>query len=408
VRERSAILLAPASTTGDFKELPKTLRGQMQAHFKQEELRSKDNYAAEFIKYTLNDPHNTVMISKNEPRENDAMEAKLRLMQSVIEEAKAAAALNQDEECPFYDEKGLYSIRDSARNTFGIASVQDMPNLIAVNMLAADLARNLTANIFRSDIKAWLLTKFLCVMGYVSDGNDRQSAESSIGQLHLRPTMSALGQPELLSNLLGDRMMTLLELYKQIACDLVYSDDPRKRGDVLKRNDAPTITCWAHLWNQFVKDTFAVFRLQDKQSKVSIHNVRVNFQYTLDPLMMGLLQAQFGYAYEPPDETYAAAFVERKMEQLRKAAAASQIKNEKKEKKRILPLESNGEVSYDDYQAALRDEGLAGDFRARPSQQDRVMSDAIVSRPSCKQVRPFWEHDSFTYSFSMCGGYLLA
>jgi hypothetical protein len=128
--------------------------------------------------------------------------------------------------------------------------------------------------------------------------------------------------------------------------------------------------------------------------------------------MMGLLQAQFVYADELPDETYAAAFVERKMEQLRKAAAASQIKNEKNEKKRILPLESsNGEVSYADYQRVLRDEGLAGDFRARPSKQDRVMSDAIVSRPYCKPkvpVRPFWEHETFTYSFSMCGGYLLA
>jgi hypothetical protein len=40
---------------------------------------------------------------------------------------------------PFDDEKGLYSIRDSTRKTLGIASVQDMPNLIAVDMLAADL-----------------------------------------------------------------------------------------------------------------------------------------------------------------------------------------------------------------------------------------------------------------------------
>ncbi len=124
-------------------------------------------------------------------------------MQSVIEEASAAASLDQDEECPFYDEKGLSSIRDSARNTFGIASVQDMPNLIAVNRLAADLARNLTASILRREDKAWLLTKFLCVMGYMSD---QQSAERSIGQLHLRPTMTVLGQPELLSNLLGYRM----------------------------------------------------------------------------------------------------------------------------------------------------------------------------------------------------------
>ena len=86
-------------------------------------------------------------------------------------EAKAAAALNQDEECPFYDEKGLYSNRDSARKKFGIASVQDMPNIIAVNMLAADLARNLSARIFRSEDKAGLFTAFLCVMGYISDGN---------------------------------------------------------------------------------------------------------------------------------------------------------------------------------------------------------------------------------------------
>jgi hypothetical protein len=68
----------------------------MQAHFKQEELRSKYNYAAEFIKYTLNDPLNTVMMSKSEPEESDAMEAILRWMQSVIEEANAAASLDQD------------------------------------------------------------------------------------------------------------------------------------------------------------------------------------------------------------------------------------------------------------------------------------------------------------------------
>ena len=207
-------------------------------------------------------------------------------------------------------------------------------------------------------------------------------------------------------------MMTLLELYKRIACDLVYSDNPKQRAAILKRTDAPTINCWAHLWNQFVKDTFAVFILPDKQTKVTIHKVRVNFEYTLDPFMMRLLQAHFADAYELPDETYAAHFVGRKMEQLQKAAAASQIKNEKKEKKRSLPQESTGEVSYDDYQALLRDDGLVGDFRARPSQQDRVMSDVIVSRPSCKpkkqrQVRPFWEQDSFTPSFSMCGGYLL-
>jgi hypothetical protein len=150
----------------------------MQAHFKQDELRSNGNYAAELIKFTLNDPHNTVFISKNEPQECDANEARLRRMQSVIEEANAAASLDQDEECPFDDEKGLYSIRDSARNTFGIPSVQDMPNLIAVDMLAADLARNLTANIFTNDHKAWLLKKFL------RDGHmsDEQSALGSIGQ----------------------------------------------------------------------------------------------------------------------------------------------------------------------------------------------------------------------------------
>ena len=95
---------------------------------------------------------------------------------------------------------------------------------------------------------------------------------------------------------------------------------------------------------------------------------------------MRLLQAHLAYdAYDLPDETNAAAFVERKMEQLEKAAAASQIKNEKKEKKRSLPQESTGEVSFDDYQALLRDEGLAGDFRARAGSRD-----AIVSRPYCK------------------------
>jgi hypothetical protein len=345
------------------------------------------------------------------------MEAKLRRMQSVKEEADATASLDPNEECPFDDEKGLYSIRDSARNTLRLASVQNMPNLIAVNMLAADLARNLKTRIFDREDKAWLLEMFLCVMGYMSD--EESSARRSIGQLHLRPTMTMLGQPELLSNFLGRRMpapglpglhlnpqrlwpnqpirtMTLLELYKQIACDLVYSDNPKQRAAILKRTDAPTINCWAHLWNQFVKDTFAVFRLPDKQTKVTIHKVRVNFEYTLDPFMMRLLQAHLAYdAYDLPDETNAAAFVERKMEQL---AAASRIKNEKKEKKRSLPQQST-EVSYDDYQALLRDEGLAGDFRARAGSRD-----AIVSRPYCKpKVRPFWEHSS-----SMCGGSMLA
>ena len=55
VQERAAILLAPAApaTTSDFKKLPRSKRGRMQANYKQEDLRSKDNYVDELIKYTL-------------------------------------------------------------------------------------------------------------------------------------------------------------------------------------------------------------------------------------------------------------------------------------------------------------------------------------------------------------------
>jgi hypothetical protein len=315
---------------------------------------------------------------------------------------------------------------------FHVDSVEGMPNLIAVNTIAENLARNLMERIIDKENKCVLLTKFLRVLGFSTEGDIRRS----ICRCYLRPTMPLLSNPEALKELLGEEDQSLLNLFKLIANDLVYPENPRKRAKTMKQEKAPTVNDWAHLWNQFVKDTFMDVRLKYKQQHVTIQKVpNVNFEYLLDPLMMQLvqahlcsgshvdktalkdtvtecrlnykqskateeilhprlmqlLQARLCVVDDTPllDEVYASSFVQRKLDTLRRAVSASAFKKEGKVKDRVLRIPNTGELYYNDYDKRLRDDGFAGDYCAKllsgaePWAETSALTSGALTNPAC-------------------------
>ena len=303
---------------------------------------------------------------------------------------------------------------------------------------AAGTAAAVTA-VIKNENKRMLLTKFLRVLGFSTndDTSDiRRGIESSICRCYLRPTMPLLSNPEALKELLGEEDQSLLNLFKLIANDLVYPDNPRKRAKTMKQKKAPTVNDWAHLWNQFVKDTFMDVWLKYKQQHVTIQKVpNVNFQYLLDPLMMQLVQAHLCYGShvdktalkdtvtecrlnykqnkdteeilhprlmqllqarlcvvdDTPllDEVYASSFVQRKLDTLRRAVSASAFKKEGKVKDRVLRIPNTGELYYNDYDKRLRDDGFAGDYCAKllsgaePRAETSDLASGALTNPAC-------------------------
>ena len=337
----------------------RTPLGELETTFTKEEERSKMNYTCEFIRATLANPHNTVYISENAHRGNDANRQKLCALRECIDDARAASEIDL-EQCPLEGEKGekgLYDIVMRARKVYGDdKSCLKDPLRLAASAVAYGVADDVKKRILEPPVKKELFYKFLRVMGYTVPGSGPDEvwrAVPELVQLSAPPPI-----PEPLPNLVT---------YVQIARDLVFPRDADRRAKKLNMTEQPTAKDWNSLWTHFIKTSEFGGVVLRCSGRAQANRKRSYYSRKLDTGMLSLVQAHLSKgevrATQALSEANAKAFIEAKLKELTELASKESKRPASAGKKRALDADAAVRVESQMYQRVLRNDGFAGDYR---------------------------------------------
>ena len=328
-----------------------TALGELQATFTKEEERSKINYTCEFLRATLANPHNTVYMSENAHRGNDAKRQTLCAMRECIDDARAASETDV-EQCRPGVELGIYDIVKRARKVYGDdkSLLKDSWRL-AASEVAHGVAADFKKRILDHPAKKELFNKLLSAMGYTAPGLGQEVPD-------LLQLSASLEIPKPLPSLVT---------YVQIARDLVFSRDADRRAKKLNMTEQPTAKDWNSLWTHLIKTSVFGGVALPCRGRAQVNQERLYYSRKLDRGMLNLVQAILSRgvpATQALSSANAKAFVEAKLRELTELASKESKRPASAGEKRAIDAAAAVRVESQMYQRVLRNDGLAGDYRS--------------------------------------------